>query len=124
MIRNKINTLTLTLILTGLMYTQSASSQTVDNDFKLRSELSINKDLTKKLKLSIIPEIRWDNSLNPDKYLLESQLTYKPVKGLALEGAYRFITNPRDTINRIYASFCSGGHLWDKNQEMGTFSKT
>ena len=60
-----------------------------------------------------------DESFSVDKYLLESTLSYKPLKGLELGGSYRFIINPRDEkateyLNRfaLYAKYAYKIQRW------------
>ncbi len=83
--------------LMGILYTGLAFSQTVTNDFQARTEVKLSFEPLDKLTLSLNPEIRWNESFGVSKYMLESGLSYKPLKGLTLGGSYRFIINPRTT---------------------------
>ena len=80
----------------GILLTGTAFTQTVSNDFQTRTELNLSLKPMKGLKISLVPEVRLDESFTVQKYLLESKLSYEPVKGLELGGSYRFIINPRD----------------------------
>jgi hypothetical protein len=85
------------LFLMATLYAGGAFSQTVSNDFQTRTEVKLSYQPLDKLSLSLNPEIRWDESFQVDKYMLESGISYEPVKGLSLGGSYRFIINPRTT---------------------------
>lgn len=82
-------------ILIFLLTSIVVSAQEVDNELEYRSELNLSYKLNKKLKLSFIPEIRFNESFNTDKYLFEGGLAYKPVKFIRLKGTYRYVVNPR-----------------------------
>jgi hypothetical protein len=84
------------VIILGILLTGIAFSQTTENQFQSRYDIKLSLEPIKKFKLSFAPEVRLDESFRVDKYLLESKLSYEPVKGLELGGSYRFIINPRD----------------------------
>jgi len=80
-----------------LYFAASAShAQEVSNDFQTRTEVKLSWKALDKFTLSLIPELRLDEAFQVDKYLLESEVSYTPVKGLSLEGTYRFVINPRN----------------------------
>ncbi len=80
-----------------LFFTGSASlAQEVSNDFQTRTEVMISWKALDKITLSLTPELRMDKAFQVDKYLLESDVSYTPVKGLSLGGTYRFVINPRN----------------------------
>ena len=85
------------LLLMAILYAGGAFSQTVTNDFQTRTEVKLSLKPLDKLTLSLNPEVRWDESFQVNKYMLESKISYEPVKGLSLGGSYRFIINPRNT---------------------------
>lgn len=87
----------LLLFLTGILYSGGVFSQEITNDFQTRTEVKLSFKPLDKLTLSLNPEIRWDESFGVGKYMLESGIAYKPLKGLTLGGSYRFIINPRET---------------------------
>jgi Protein of unknown function (DUF2490) len=87
----------LLLLFLAAGYAGKVNSQTVTNDFQTRTDVKLSFEPLDKLSLSLNPEIRWDDSFGVSKYMLESGLSYKPVKGLTLGGSYRFIINPRNT---------------------------
>lgn len=84
-------------LLLGIMYSSPGFSQTVSNDFQTRTEVKLSFKPLDKLTLSLNPEVRWDESFGVGKYMLESGISYKPLKGLTLGASYRFIINPRTT---------------------------
>lgn len=86
----------------GVLTTDLALGQSIENEFQTRTEVKLSLDLTKKFTLSVIPEVRWNESFNVDKYLLESRIEYKAIKGLSVSGGYRFIINPRNTQSTEY----------------------
>lgn len=107
------------LILLIILPAGTAFTQTVSNEFQSRTKIELNLDLLKGLNLSLAPEVRLDESFSVDKYLLESTLSYKPLKGLELGGSYRFIINPRDEkateyLNRfaLYARYTYKIQRW------------
>jgi len=102
------------LLLEGPAYTQ-----TTDNEFQSRTEISLNLEPIKKLNLSLSPEIRLDETFSVDKFLLEMGLSYEPLKGLELGGSYRFVINPRkdkatEYLNRfaLYARYAYKIQRW------------
>ena len=74
-----------------------AFSQEITNDFQTRTDVKLSYEPLDKLTLSLNPEIRWDESFVVSKYMLQTDISYKPLKGLTLGGSYRFIINPRTT---------------------------
>ncbi len=93
----KYKSLRILLFLMGMLYAGGAFSQEVTNEFQTRTEVKLSYKPLDKLTLSLNPEIRWDESFQVDKYMLESGISYVPVKDLSLGGSYRFIINPRTT---------------------------
>ena len=85
------------LFLLGMLLAEGAFSQEITTEFQTRTELKLSYEPLDKLTLSLNPEVRWDESFSVGKYMLESGISYKPVKGLTLGGSYRFIINPRTT---------------------------
>ena len=99
---NRYTSIRLPLFLLGILYAGGVFSQTVTNDFQTRTEVKLSFKPLDKLTLSLNPEVRWDESFQVDKYMLESGISYTPLKGLALGGSYRFIINPRTTKSTEY----------------------
>lgn len=84
-------------LLAGLLFSMEGFSQEIVNDFQTRTEVKLSYEPLKNLNLSLSPEIRWNESFGVSKYMLESGISYKPIKGLRIGGTYRFIINPRET---------------------------
>lgn len=100
------------LFLMGMLCSAAGFSQEVTNDFQTRTEVKLSFKPLDNLTMSLNPEIRWNESFGVSKYMLESGASFKPLKGLALGGSYRFIINPRETkateyLHRfaLYASY-------------------
>lgn len=72
------------------------SAQEVTQEYQIRSSASVSFTPVKKLKLTFTPEVRFNESFEVSRYLLEGKLRYKPIKHLYLSGYYRFIINPRN----------------------------
>jgi hypothetical protein len=89
-------------ILFGFVPMSSVKSQTVVNEYQTRVEAKVSFEPIKKIEISFNPELRFDESFSIDKYMLESKLTYKPIKGLSVGGGYRFIANNRETKSTEY----------------------
>ena len=64
------------LILSLLLLIRVSSAQDVDNDFQARTELELVIKPIKDLKLSFIPQLRFEEDLSLDKYLLETEVEY------------------------------------------------
>jgi hypothetical protein len=79
-----------------LFYSELANSQTVENEFQTQMEFDMSWKLAKKLKLSVIPELRFNEPFVFDKFLFETQLAYKPIKLVELGGSYKLIANRRE----------------------------
>lgn len=98
------------LFIVLLFLFSSAKAQEVENEFQARTSITLSKKLLKNLKLSISPEIRFDDDFSIDKYVLEGKLTYKLSKTFSLGAGYRFYSNKRenkDTEN--YGRFSFSG---------------
>lgn len=85
----------ISIILTGILYSNGGFSQTVTNDFQTRYEFKLHLEPLKGLTLKLSPELRLNDSFEVARYMLESQLSITPLKGLSLGGSYRFVINPR-----------------------------
>lgn len=90
------------LILLLLIFTTSVNAQEVENDFQSRTYFTASTKLLKNLKLSVTPEIRFDDSFAIDKYLLEGKLSYGITDNLSVGTGYRFYANERETKSTEY----------------------
>jgi hypothetical protein len=95
-----INTCVLVAIIT--IAGKISSAQEVENDFQTRTSAELSFEPLKKLKLNLIPELRFDENFSLDKYLFEGETVYKPVKFLSLGATYRFEGNLRDNKDTEY----------------------
>lgn len=90
----------LAFFITGI--TICLNAQEVENDFQARTSLEMSYKPFKKLKLTLVPEARFDERFSLDEFLIESEVAYKPLKYLSLAATYRFISNPRDSKTTEY----------------------
>lgn len=90
--------LIVTLFITG----ENVFAQEVTNDFETRTAVDLSFKPIKKLKLSLIPELRFDENFSLDEYLFEGEAEYKALNFLSFGAAYRFEVNPRDTKSTEY----------------------
>lgn len=92
----------LLLLVLLLLSNTKLDAQEIENDFQYRSSFQLSLKPAKKLKLSFTPELRFNDEFSLSSYLIESELTYKPLKYLYLGGNYRFTINPRDSKETEY----------------------
>lgn len=95
---NKINLLLLILLFLSL----AVSAQEVETDLQTRTSIEFAFEPIEKLKLNIIPELRFDQNFSLDRYLFEGEAVYKPYKFLSIAGSYRFVGNLRETKDTEY----------------------
>lgn len=94
------------LILIFLLTGMQLSAQDIENNFKIRTEAELSFEPIKNLKLNFIPELRFDDSFSLDKYLLEGEAVYKPVKFLSLAASYRFVGDLQENnVTEYYNRF-------------------
>lgn len=82
--------------------TTTAIAQEISNEVQTRTELELAIKATKKLKLTISPQLRFDENFSLAKYHFEGGAQYKVHKLLSVGGKYRFIVNPRETKDTEY----------------------
>lgn len=90
------------LALFVLLTTTAVKGQEVIQDFQSRSFVSITYKPIKKLKFSVTPELRMDETFSVDKYFIEADAQYKLVKFASLGASYRFVVNPREVKETEY----------------------
>ena len=90
------------LILLLLIFASSAQAQEVENEFQTRTSFTAKTKLFKNFKLSVSPELRFDENLSLDKYLLETKASYKLFDYFSLGAGYRFYANKRETKSTEY----------------------
>lgn len=100
---------TLFLFLSLLTYTVKAQdsddtddSDDVSNEVQTRTELELSLKASDKIKLTFMPQLRFDEDLSLSKYLFEIGAEYEALDFLELGTSYRFIVNPRDTKSTEY----------------------
>ncbi len=95
---NKVSALGLIL----LLLVSTLKAQEVDNELQTRTEVELSFKPIKKLKVTFMPQLRFDENFSLDKYLLETGAEYDLFKFLEVGATYRFIVNPRDTKDTEY----------------------
>ena len=85
-----------------LMLVNLLSAQEVENEFQSRTSFELTYKPIKKLKLSFKPELRFDETYSLDKYLIDTEASYKAFDFLSLAVSYRFIANQRKTKDTEY----------------------
>ncbi len=85
-----------------MLFAGTIQAQEVTNEFQTRTELELVYKPVKKLKLTFMPQLRFDENFSLDKYLFEGEAEYKLTKFLDVAATYRFVVNPRDTKDTEY----------------------
>lgn len=70
--------------------------QEVENDYQTRAYAELSFKPVNVIKLSLNPELRFNENFFLDKYLIDSKVSYKPFNFLSMGAAYRFIGNIRE----------------------------
>jgi hypothetical protein len=68
-------------------------------------EAKFSKDIFKKLEFTLAPELRLQDDFTVDEYLMDGDLTFKPVDFLRLSAAYRYLINVKKSENEHYHRF-------------------
>lgn len=90
-------------------------AQDIDNQFESRAAFKLTYNPIKKLKLSLSPELRFDENMSLDEYLIEAGAAYKIGKMFTLGANYRFMANERETkATEYYSRFAFYGMLKKK----------
>ncbi len=92
----------LMLLFSGQLVRSQEVDNSVENEFEYRTYFKSTIKLAKNFKLNVVPEVRLKDDFSIDRYLLETELKYKPIKYLTIGGGYRFIINPRTTKSTEY----------------------
>ena len=80
----KLSALIVLLLLIG-----TANRVYSQDEMRLRMGVKLEKDITKKLKVDLLPEIRLESKTQLEETLLETGLTYELLKFLDVAGQYR-----------------------------------
>jgi hypothetical protein len=92
----------LILLLSIILVASESRAQQIENDYQIRTGVEFGFNPLKKLTISISPEIRFDKSFSPDKYLIETDAAFKVNKYLKIGAGYRFEINPRNNKSTQY----------------------
>ncbi len=85
----------LLIFIISIPRTVQAKDDDDENNNQKRVSVSIEYDLTKRLSLSLTPELRYTNNWTLNKYLLELGGDYELTKWLDIEGTYYIAINKR-----------------------------
>ena len=81
----------LILFLSLVIYSKvNAQTNDVENEFNTWISTDLKYKFSKKIQLTVTPELRLENDFEWNKFLLESKLRYKVFKYLDVSGGYRF----------------------------------
>ena len=86
----------------AFLLTGNVSAQEIENQVQFRSTAAFSKKIAPKLKIELEPELRWNYSEGFDRFLLNGQLEYKPIKYLEVSAGYRLVRdrNDEEEINK------------------------
>ncbi len=73
-----------------------------ENEWNSWTNISLTKNINKKLSVSFSPEVRFTEQFKVDEYFFEAGLDYKLFKFLYVGGSYRYIVNERETKSTEY----------------------
>lgn len=107
------------LIFVLVLLVTTAKAQDIENELQTRTQLELTYKPIKKLKLTFMPQLRFDENFSLDKYLFEGEAEYKALDFLELGATYRFVVNPRDTKDTEY--FNRYGFSATAKKEFGRF---
>lgn len=68
-----------------------ANGQDVENEFQTRTSIGLSKEIIDDLTFEFSPELRWTDGISLDRYQLNAELEYKPIKHFYLSACYRFV---------------------------------
>lgn len=89
---------------TLLVSSISTKAQEIENDYQTRIFTDISFKPIKKLKLSLIPELRFDEDFSLDEYLIEGEAEYRALKFLSFGASYGLVGNIRNEKGTEYFS--------------------
>ncbi len=84
------------IVLSLMLVSSALMGQDVENEMSYRTALQLNYEISKDLKLSFEPQVRFDNDLSIDKSLLEFGLEYEIFDILYWGADYRLIISPQE----------------------------
>ena len=80
----------------------TVTAQTTVNEYKTWTEIKISTKISKKIRIHLAPEVRFNEDFSIDKYFIETGVRYELLDFLLLGAAYRFIGNKRETKDTEY----------------------
>ncbi len=98
-------------------FTRAASAQEVQQDTVMRFSATVEKKINKEFRAFVNPEMRTDG-FNPNRYLFELGVKYKPIDYLSLTPAYRIELREKNSgdlisVQRLRLDVGSGIELGD-----------
>lgn len=90
------------LIILLLILASSTKAQEVENEFQSRTSITLSTKLLKNMKVSISPELRFDENFSLDKSLLKGKASYKLFDHFSLGAGYQFYANKRKSKSTEY----------------------
>lgn len=94
--------LTAILFAAFFVLTSGSHAQVVVNEFQPRTIVDLSYKPIKKLKISLSPELRFNNDFSIDKYLIEGEVEYKFYKPFSLSARYGLVGNLRTVKSTEY----------------------
>lgn len=85
-----------------LLAQETEADTEVENDYEYRTSFKLSFKPIKKLKINLTPEFRFKDDFSVDRYLMETEVVYKPIKHFFVGGNYRFVVNPRNQKTTEY----------------------
>ena len=110
------------LVMVSIIYSGSVHAQDVVNELQTRYSFEATYSPIKRLKLSLSPELRFDDEFSLSKYHVETGAAFKLSPVFSIEGQYRFVINPRDTKDTEYLSRYMFGLRYKKKLDRYTLS--
>lgn len=86
------------LIVCVLGFHAQSFAEDIDNESQYRIGVELDWDLTKRLKLSVEPQLRIDDDVSVDRYQLETGLSYKTFGFLYWGASYRLIVTSSESL--------------------------
>jgi len=74
-------------------------------------ELEFRKDFLERFAFSLSPEIRLQDRFNPDRFLLQGQLSFQPVSLIELAASYRVETERKTGGNVAASRYAFDAHI-------------
>lgn len=99
------------VLLVLFVITSILSSHAKTERFGTWLEFELSKRLWKKMELSFIPDIRFQDDFTIDKYQFDAKLSYEPINFFEFSAAYRVKTNVKKKENEVTQRLVFDGTL-------------